>query len=123
MDLQDYFDSTDGWGVLSTADKKGRVNSALYARPQVQDEGRVTFIMADRLSHKNLAGNVHAAYLFLAKGPGWKGVRLTLKKVSEEVEDPRNPFPRRRACPSRDAQGKRFLVTFKVEEVRPLVGA
>lgn len=122
MDLQAYFDSTEGWGVLSTADKSGRVDSALYARPHVQDRRHLSFIMADRLSHKNLASNGRAAYLFVAKGSGWDGVRLMLRKVSEKPGDAAQALPRRRPCPSREPKGRSFLVTFKIEEVRPLIG-
>ena len=39
MELKDYFDSTEGIGVLATADVNGKVNSAIYARPNVMEDG------------------------------------------------------------------------------------
>ncbi len=33
MDLKSYFESTNGTGILSTADGDGHVDSAIYSRP------------------------------------------------------------------------------------------
>ena len=52
MNLKTYFDETKGLGVLSTADGKGRVNAAVYARPHMMEDGGLAFIMRDRLSLK-----------------------------------------------------------------------
>jgi hypothetical protein len=41
MDLKEYFTSTNGLGVLSTADEKGKVNAAVYSKPQVIDDTHV----------------------------------------------------------------------------------
>ena len=54
MDIRDYFKSKKGLGVLSTADGNGIVNSAIYARPHVMEDGSLVFIMRDRLTHKNI---------------------------------------------------------------------
>jgi len=51
MKLDEYFESTKGRGVLATADKNGKVNLAMYARPYLMDDHTVTFIMAERLTH------------------------------------------------------------------------
>jgi hypothetical protein len=37
MGLIDYFEKTQGTGVLATADAQGKVDLALYARPLVGD--------------------------------------------------------------------------------------
>ena len=86
MDLKEYFENNKGTGVMSTADKDGKVDAAVYARPHVMDDGTLAFIMRDRLNHQNLQSNPFAAYLFLADGPGYKGKRLYLKKVREEQD-------------------------------------
>jgi hypothetical protein len=57
MTLDDYFETTTGTGILSTADKAGRVDAAIYSRPHFLDGGRLAFIMRDRLSHSNLLSN------------------------------------------------------------------
>lgn len=38
--LQEYFDSTKGFGVLATADSTEKVNAAIYSRPHFLEEGK-----------------------------------------------------------------------------------
>ena len=119
MELKDYFESTTGIGVLSTADSHGNVDSAIYSRPHLID-GRLAFIMRDRLSHKNLESNPKAVYLFIENGPGFKGKRLYMTKVAEEKNSARIDTLERRqrdANPDED----RFLVLFDLDHERPLV--
>ena len=123
MDLKEIFSSGPGFGVLSTADIHGRVNSAVYARPHVLAEDRVAFIMSDRRSHANLDVNPRAAYLFRKTDSDktHEGVRLQLTRM-EETEDPERIEPLlRRSTYDRDK--RRFLVTFRVDERQPLIGA
>ncbi len=54
MNLQKYFEEHTGLGVLSTADKEGRVNAAVFSRPHHFEDGTVGFIMPNRLTHNNL---------------------------------------------------------------------
>lgn len=124
MNLSEYFDNTQGYGVLSTADKNGKVNTAMYARPHFIDENTVAFIMLERLTHANLQKNPYAAYLFLEKGPGYKGKRLYLKKTREEENDDLvKELCRRCDYSSHREQLTRYVVFFNVENVLPLVGA
>jgi hypothetical protein len=80
MNLSDYFEKTEGTGILGTADINGNVDAAIYARPHVIDEKTVAFIMNERLSYQNITANPKAAYLFLEDCPGYKGKRLYLSK-------------------------------------------
>jgi hypothetical protein len=124
MDLQDYFDKTKGTGVLATADKEGKVDLAIYAKPHVMDKETVAFIMADRLTHHNLQSNSHAAYLFKEEGTGYRGTRLFLTKLREEQDSDLLYAIRSKRYPSEKEEGKpRFLVLFKIDKVLPLVGA
>jgi len=121
--LRDYFESTKGVGVLGTSDAEGNVDLAVYARPHVADDGTVGFVMSDRTSHANVAANPHAAYLFVEEGPGYKGKRLHLTKTREETDPDKIEAVRREGRKRRDyADAPKFLVYFKVERVRPLVG-
>ena len=81
MDLRDYFENTQGTGILATADSGGKVDLAIYARPHFVGDDTAAFIMRDRLSHKNLQSNPQAAYMFIDKGPGYQGKRMYLQKV------------------------------------------
>jgi hypothetical protein len=124
MNLAEYFESTKGTGVLATSSASGEVDAALYARPHVMDEQTVAFIMADRLSHRNLQSNPHATYLFMERGEGYKGKRLYLTKIAEETDSQKIHALRRRPLPAEcgvDSES-RFLVHFRVDRMRPLVG-
>lgn len=123
MNLHDYFENTDGVGVLGTADAEGRVDLAIYARPHVESDESVALIMSDRTSHDNITANPHAAYLFLEAGKGYKGKRLYLTRTHEETDPERIEAVRRRSRKGHDrGETAKFLVHFKVENVRPLVG-
>lgn len=121
-DLKDYFENTKGMGVMATADKEGKVNSAVYSRPHFLEDGSIAFIMRDRLTHHNLQSNPHASYLFAEEGPGYKGKRLFLSKIREEENSELIQTLSRRAYKP-DKIGARFLVVFQVDEVLPLIGA
>jgi hypothetical protein len=123
MDLQDYFEKAKGTGVLATADREGKADLAVYAKPHVMDKETVAFIMADRLTHHNLQSNSHAAYLFKEDGAGYKGIRLFLTKLREEQDSELLYAIRSKRYSSEKEEGKpRFLVFFKVDRVLPLVG-
>jgi len=128
MSLGEYFENVEGIGILSTADAGGNVDSAIYARPHVVDEDTVAFIMGDHLSHNNIESNPHAAYLFLEQGQGegaggYNGLRLYLTKTGEETDPRKINAMRRKERKGEDLGGaKKFLVHFKVDEARRLVG-
>lgn len=124
MDLHEYFESKTGIGVLSTADAQGRVDSAIYARPHVMDDGLLAFIMTERLTHQNIQSNPHAVYLFKENGPGWTGKRLFLTKVREEQDtELLQSLRRRKYSPEEEAEMKPLhLVFFQLDNERPLVG-
>ncbi len=122
MDLKEYFEDTQGSGILATADGDGKVDAAIYARPHFMDDGTVALIMRDRLSHHNLQSNSHACYMFIEKGPGYKGKRLFLSKVREEQDSELLQSLRRRQYIVEKDESK-FLVFFKIDKELPLVGA
>jgi hypothetical protein len=124
MKLSEYFEKARGVGILATADATGEVDTAVYARPHFLDEQTVAFIMADRLSHSNPQSNPHAAYLFAERGEGHKGRRLYLTKVAEETDPQKIQALRRRPLPAECGveDEPRYLVHFRIDRVRPLVG-
>lgn len=123
MSLAEYFEKTMGIGVLATADSAGKVDAAVYARPHVQDETNIAFIMSDKLSHKNLQTNPSAVYLFVEKKEGYVGKRLYLTKVREETSPAAIDAVSRRQRSDCRVEGESFLVYFRVDEVRPLTGS
>lgn len=125
MTLKSYFETAAGTGVLATADAGGRTDAAVYSTPHVMEDGTVAFIMRERLTHENIQSNPFATYLFMEDGPGYKGVRLYLKKVREDDNaDLIASMTRRHLKPELDAQkGPKHLVYFAVEKALSLIGS
>jgi len=122
MELKEYFENTAGNGILATADGNGKVDAAIYARPHFMDDGTMALIMRDRLTHHNLQSNSHACYMFIEKGPGYKGKRFFLTKVREEQDSELLQSLQRRQYINAKDEAK-FLVFFKIDKELPLVGS
>ncbi len=128
MKLSEYFEKAKGVGVLATADGGGKVNVAVYARPHFlnqDDDGTCAFIMSDRLSHDNVKQNPSAAYLFIEEAEGYVGKRLSLTMIREETDPDKISAIRRRTAPkiSEEEGRMKYLVHFRIDGVRPLIGA
>lgn len=125
MTLREYFDNTDGMGVFSSADADGRVDAAVYSKPQVLDDGTLAFVMRDRLTHHNIQSNPCAAFLFREDAPGYKGVRIFLKKIREDSDpDLLDKMIRKRHASGRDKPKEpAYVVYFSVLKILPLIGA
>ncbi len=124
MDLKEYFSTTLGTGVISTADSDGKVNSAIFSRPHVYDDGTVAFLMRERLIRHHLQSNPYASFLFIEKTPGHKGIRLHLKKIREEYDAEIIDKMRQRKASSKKSPPKEpiHLIRFSIEKILPLLG-
>lgn len=124
MSLLEYFEETEGVGVLATADSDGNVDLAIYSKPHMLDDENLFFIMAQKMSYDNVQSNLKAAYMFLEKGEGYKGKRLYIRKTKEEADPEKvESLRRRKRYDSEDepSTGSR-AVYFAIDKVRPLVG-
>ncbi len=124
MTLNEYFSTSQGIGILSTADNQGNVTSAIYARPKVLADGTMVFLMRERLSYKNICANPHASYMFIESGAGYQGVRLYLQKI-DEINDPQwaQQMTRNSLTPEQDQEkGPKHLVRFRVDKSLALIG-
>ena len=125
MTLNEYLNNVTGYGILATADREGRVDAAIYSKPHTLKDGTLAFIMRDHLTYHNISENPHANYLFIEDGPGYRGIRLFLKKVREE-DDPAlaDKMTRRHLTPEEDrARGPKYVVCFSLEKILPLIGS
>ena len=123
--LSEYFEKAQGIGVLATTDASGQVNQAIYGRPHfpdTNDDETCSFIMSNRLSHDNVKHNPSAAYLFIEKGEGYVGKRLSLSVIGEENDLEKIKAVRRRIIPTVSEEESKYLVHFHIEGVRPLIG-
>ena len=125
MKLSEYFEKAKGRGVIATSDSKGKVGIAVYGRPHFINEKTVAFIMADRLMHKNLQSNPHAAYLFMEFKERYIGKRLYLTKIKEEKDSALiDKIRRKDSCPAYTVYKDtiKYLVYFRIDKVLPLIG-
>jgi hypothetical protein len=123
--LSEYFEKAQGIGVLATTDASGQVNQAIYGRPHfpdANDDETCSFIMSNRLSHDNVKHNPSAAYLFIEKGEGYIGRRLSLSVIGEEADPEQIKAIRRRNIPTISEEEGKYLVRFQIEGVRSLIG-
>lgn len=125
MKLSEYFEKTQGRGVLATADSKGFVDVAVYSRPHFIDDETIAYIMTGKLTHENLKTNPHAAYLFMESGEKFAGKRLYLTKIKEETDPEAIEKIRWRKSykvPDDQKDEPRYLVYFHIDKVLPLIG-
>ena len=124
MTLKEYFDGRPGICILSSADRSGKVTTAVYSAPRVMEDGMVCFIMRERLTYRNLIENSHAACMFIEQGAGYQGVRLFLTKIREDNDpDLIAHMTRRHLSAEEDnAKGPKHLVIFRVDKILPLIG-
>jgi len=122
MDWSAYFENARGTGILGTTDASGNVDLAIYARPHVMSDGTMAFVMRPRLSHQNLQTTAKAAYMFIEKGEGYKGYRLYLTKLREETDQEEIGKLRRSHHEKAGESEQAYLVYFRIEGSRPLVG-
>jgi hypothetical protein len=120
MNLNDYFENTEGLGILCTADQVGKVDCAIYATPHVIDAETIAFLMRPKTSYSNIQTNPKAAYMFIEKTTGYQGRRLYLEKTGEESDPDKTNEMRRSHHGGDESQAK--IVYFKVTHIRPLVG-
>ena len=122
MNLNDYFSGKSGFGVISTSNNQGEVNSAVYAKPHIIDNNTIAFIMRDKLTRKNVNENPQAHYMFIEHNHGFHGVRLSLTMLEESQDQERIQAMSRRSSAGESDDAKRFLVTFTVNKSLMLVG-
>ena len=125
MKLKDYFEQKIGISILSTADRDGKLTTAIYSKPHVLEDNTAAFIMRERLTYHNLQTNPHAAFMFIEESAGYQGIRLFLKKIREDNDSELiAKMTRRNLTPEQDKQkGPKHLVIFSVGMILPLIGA
>jgi hypothetical protein len=125
--LMDYFNKSPRIGTLSTADKAGNVDSAIFGSPRMTDEKTVVMGLGKNRTLANLQQNPHAVYLIMESGAtlmDWKGIRVYLKVQNIATIDPvLDTFKARMAKVAGEEAAEMIYaaVSFSVTEVRPLV--
>jgi len=123
----DYFNKSPRLGTLSTADKAGKVDSALFGSPRMIDEKTIVMGLGKNRTLANLQQNPNAMYLIMEPGKSlmdWKGVRVYLKAERVTTSGPLlDAFKAGMAKVTGEEATKMIhaTVSFSVTEVRPLV--
>jgi hypothetical protein len=123
----DYFNKSPRIGTLSTADKAGNVDSAVFGSPRMTDEKTVVMGLGKNRTLANLQQNPNAVFLIMepsADFTDWKGIRVYLKAESIATVGPVfDTFRLRMAKVAGEEAAKMIhaVVNFSVTEVRPLI--
>lgn len=125
--LMEYFNRQPRIGTLSTANRQGAVDSAVFGSPRMIDEKTVVIGSGNNRTLKNLQENPQAVFLIVEAGKtimDWKGIRVYLRvkslATSGEVLDTfRNQMAK--VAGEAAAQMIHAVVTFEVTEIRPLI--
>ena len=89
--LMEYFNKSPRVGTLSTADKAGNVDSAVFGSPRMTDEKTVVMGLGKNRTLACLQQNPHAVYLIMEPGAtlmDWKGIRVYLKAQNIATSGP-----------------------------------
>jgi hypothetical protein len=125
--LMEYFNKAPRLGTLSTADRSGKIDSAVLGSPRMTDEKTVVVGLGKNRTLANLQQNPHAVFLVMEPGktlPDWKGVRVYLKAKNIETSGPAlESYKAQMAKVAGEAVAKMMaaVVNFEVTEVRPIV--
>ena len=92
-DVMELFNKRPRIGTLSTANRKGEVNVAVFGSPQMIDENTVVMGIGENRTLANLQENPHAVFIVMEPGKtlmDWKGVRVYLEVLAVETGGGKN---------------------------------
>ncbi len=125
--LMEYFNRQPRIGTLSTANREGKVDVAVFGSPRMTDGKTVVMALGKNRSLSYLQQNPHAVYMIMEPGTtlaDWKGVRvyLTVKTIATSgkmLDD----FKSNLAKMAGEAAAAMIhaAVSFEVEDIRPIV--
>lgn len=125
--LAEYFNKQPRIGTLSTANREGLVDSAVFGSPRMTDEKIVVMALGKGRTLEYLQENPNAVYLIMEPGAtltDWKGIRVYLKMTECAASgETLEAFKRQLAAVAGEeaAAMVKAAVTFLVTEVRPLI--
>lgn len=129
--LMDYFNKQPRIGVLSTANRDGEVDAAIFGSPRMVDEKTIVVALGKNRTFEYLQENPSAVFIIVEQGEGatlegWKGLRVYLRmKEYATSGDILEDYKREAAqVVGEEAMAMiHALVKFEISEVRPLVDA
>ena len=125
--LMEYFNKQPRLSVLGTSSKNGIVDVAVMGSPQMVDEKTITAAFANGRTFANLKENPNATFIIMEPGAGvldWKGIRVYLRMKEYVTSGPQfdtYKIELAKIIGEQAADMIKVLVTFEVNEVRPLI--
>ena len=124
--LMEYFNKQPRLGILSTADKNGKVDSGYFGSPRMIDEKTIFMGLGKNRTFANLQENPRACFLIMEPGsklPEWKGVRVYLKMIDCQTSGEKLDNVKSRIAEAAGENAAKMIhaaITFEIEEIRPL---
>jgi hypothetical protein len=126
-ELMALFNKQPRLGTLSTANKLGDVNVAVFGSPRMVDENTIVMGIGNNRSFRNLERNPKAAFIVMEPGKtpsDWKGARVYLEAVDMETGGPFYEDITQNIAKQwgqQTADGVHAAIRFKITEVRPII--
>lgn len=125
--LMDYFNKQPRIGLLSSANKEGKVDAAIFGSPMMLDEKTVVMGLGENRTFEYLQENPNAVYTIVEQGEAfmdWKGLRVYLKMKEYATSGETLETYKKQVAKVAGEDAAAMIhatVTFEVTEVRPLV--
>jgi hypothetical protein len=126
-EVMELFNKRPRIGSLSTANKKGDANVAVFGSPQMIDENTVVMGIGKNRSFQNLKENPKAVFIVMEPGKtvmDWKGVRVYLEATDIATEGGLLNQVKENIAKAAGKQAADMIhaaIRFKIIEVRPIV--
>ena len=126
-EVMELFNKRPRIGSLSTANRKGEVNVAIFGSPQMIDENTVVMGIGQNRSFGNLQENPKAVFIVVEPGEtvmDWKGARVYLEAMDIETGGGFYEQIKENIAKSSGKGAADMIhaaVRFKITEVRPIV--
>ncbi len=123
----DYFNKQPRIGLLSSANKEGKVDAAIFGSPMMLDEKTVVMGLGENRTFEYLQENPNAVYTIVEQGEAfmdWKGLRVYLKMKEYATSGETLETYKKQVAKVAGEDAAAMIhatVTFEVTEVRPLV--
>jgi hypothetical protein len=126
--LMEFFNRQPRMGTLSTADREGNVNAAVFGSPGLLDDRTMVMAIGNNRSFRNLQENPKAVFTIVQPADSfldWKGVRVYLKMAGCHTSGDILDETRAQIAQVLGEDGAQaaveFALTFEVTDVRPLI--
>jgi len=123
----DYFNRQPRVGILSTANREGKVNAAVFGSPRMVDEKTIVMGLGKNRTLEYLQENPYAVYTILEQGKtlmDWKGIRVYMKLKDYATSGEKLEAYKREVAAALGEDAAKMMhatLTFEVTEVRPIV--